>query len=229
VEAGETVLRCVWRLTARGYRWDGASLSRYGQQTAEGITWRAVGDLVTPEVPPARTQLTAPAPPMPVYRKQDIDLVVRDVAAADDFSVSGDAMRSVPLVGSAEVIHRYTRAQALADGVLVAADADLAREAGFRVPVALTRAVWEDCVAWSDGDSDRQAPQDERGRLWDVLVMAHLAIRRSGGGGDHVAVELRRVPRDCRARQAHRVQLVCAIGPGDEGEPVITIMQPGED
>ncbi|MEH0424668.1 hypothetical protein, partial [Streptomyces sp. B21-083] len=57
-ETGETVLRCVWRLTARGYRWDGATLTRYGQQTAEGIAWRAVGDLVAAEAPP-------PAPSRP--------------------------------------------------------------------------------------------------------------------------------------------------------------------
>ncbi|MEU0900659.1 DUF3560 domain-containing protein [Streptomyces massasporeus] len=59
-EAGETVLRCVWRLTARGHRWDGATLTRDGQQTAEGIAWRAVGDLVAAEAPTARTQPTAP-------------------------------------------------------------------------------------------------------------------------------------------------------------------------
>ncbi|WUW68310.1 hypothetical protein OG255_46685 (plasmid) [Streptomyces sp. NBC_01455] len=138
-------------------------------------------------------------------------------------------MRSVPLTDPGEIIHAYTRARALADGVLVAADADSVREAGFRVPVALTSAVWEGCVAWNEGDSERQVPQDERGRLWDVLTMCRAAIRRSGGGDGQVTVDLRRVPRDGRARQAQPVQLVCAIGPGDHGEPVITIMQPDED
>jgi hypothetical protein len=158
-----------------------------------------------------------------------IDSVLHDAAVTEDPAVSADAMRSVPLADRDEIIHAYTRAQALADGVLVAAEADLAREAGFRVPVALTSAVWEDCVAWHDGDSDRQTPQDEKGRLWDVLWMSRRAIRRSTGEGDRVTVELRRVPRDGRTRQARPVQLVCAIGPGDQGEPVVTIMQPDED
>ncbi|MFH9968441.1 DUF6573 family protein [Streptomyces mirabilis] len=158
-----------------------------------------------------------------------IDSVLHDAAVTDDHTVSGDAMRSLPLADPGEIIHAYTRAQALADEVLVAADADSAREAGFRVPVALTSAVWEGCVAWNEGDSERQVPQDERGRLWDVLTMCRAATRRSGGGDGQVTVDLRRVPRDGRARQAQPVQLVCAIGPGDHGEPVITIMQPDED
>ncbi|MFF4361008.1 DUF6573 family protein [Streptomyces sp. NPDC001604] len=158
-----------------------------------------------------------------------IDSVLHDAAVTDDDTVSADAMRSLPLADPGGIIHAYTRARALADGVLVAADAELAREAGFRVPVALTSAVWEGCVAWNECDSERQTPQDERGRLWDVLTMTRHAIRRSGGGGGRVIVDLRRVPRDGRTRQARPVRLLCAIGPGDHGEPVITIMEPHED
>ncbi|MEV7395053.1 DUF6573 family protein [Streptomyces sp. NPDC091215] len=158
-----------------------------------------------------------------------IDAALHDAAVTGDPDVSDDAMRSVPLAGPDDIIHAYTRARALTDGVLTAVDAALAREAGFRVPVALTSAVWEGCVAWNDGDSERQVPQDERGRLWDVLTMARAAIRRGGGDSDRVTVDLRRVPRDGRTRQARRIQLVCAIGPGDHGEAVITIMEPHED
>ncbi|MGW1506915.1 DUF6573 family protein [Streptomyces mirabilis] len=183
---------------------------------------------------PAEPQEHRPGSPRTGRARSDsvlsrIDAVLHDGAVTDDPDVSDDAMRSVPLADPDEIIHAYTRAQALADGILTAADAESAREAGFRVPVALTSAVWEGCVAWNDGDSERQVPQDVRGRLWDVLTMARAAIRRGGGDGDRVTVDLRRVPRDGRARQARPVQLVCAIGPGDHGEPVITIMEPHED
>ncbi|MEU3282013.1 DUF3560 domain-containing protein [Streptomyces antibioticus] len=66
-EAGQTVLRCVWRLTARGYRWDGATLTRYGKTAVQGIAWRAVADLVTAEAPTARTQPTPGGPSLPVH------------------------------------------------------------------------------------------------------------------------------------------------------------------
>jgi uncharacterized protein DUF3560 len=81
-EAGETALRCVWRLTARGYRWDGATLTRYGQQAAEDLAWRAVGDLVAAEAPTARTQPTGPDRSMPGHGKQDASPVTAEAAAA---------------------------------------------------------------------------------------------------------------------------------------------------
>jgi hypothetical protein len=124
------------------------------------------------------------------------------------------------------IVHAYTRAQAIDDGMLVDATAT-AREAGFSVPVALTDAAWFDCVAWTDADTARQVMQDEAGRLWDVVWMAKLAARRAGGGD--VVFELYRVPRGGKGARPRRTQLRMVIGPGDEGEPVITILMPGED
>ena len=72
-----------------------------------------------------------------------------------------------------EVISTYTRAQALEDGVLVDAG-PMAKEVGFRFPVALTSAVWSDCVAWTDSDSQKMPFQDQSGRLYDLLFMAAL-------------------------------------------------------
>lgn len=44
-----------------------------------------------------------------------------------------------------DVIFAYARSEALADGVLVDVS-DMAREAGFRYPVAVTQAVWADII-----------------------------------------------------------------------------------
>jgi hypothetical protein len=45
-----------------------------------------------------------------------------------------------------DLVHRYTRTDALGDGVLVDVSA-VAREAGLRFPVSLTRMVWENRIA----------------------------------------------------------------------------------
>lgn len=127
------------------------------------------------------------------------------------------------LFADADVIHVYTRAQALADGCLIDVT-ETAKTAGFRVPVALTATVWADCVAW---DQEREVcPQDETGRLCDVLTMARFAA--SGAPrANRVGFGVLRVR--CGQQRPTLARLVLAIGAGDQGEPVMTIMLPGEE
>lgn len=126
------------------------------------------------------------------------------------------------------VIHSYTRAQALDDGVLIDVSA-MAREAGFKWPVAVTQVVWQDCVAWTEADNRDQVYQDETGRLWDVLYMASQAIRTSRDNGSVLQFRLYRVARGSQVVKPQPTILKLVVGPGDQGEPVITIMLPGED
>jgi hypothetical protein len=126
------------------------------------------------------------------------------------------------------VISTYTRAQAIEDGVLIDAGS-LANEAGFRWPVALTAGAWADCVDWAEEDSRQQIHQDQSGRLWDVLYMASHAIRTRKESGDRLLFQLYRVPRDGQTMEAELTTLKLMIGPGDNGEPVITILLPNED
>lgn len=144
-----------------------------------------------------------------------------ETTAAIDQSQSADE-----LAPFGPVIYGYSRAQAISDGVLVDVST-MAKEAGFTVPVALTSAAWSDCVEWDDRDSSRQTHQDESGRLWDVLWMAHLAARRAHGGT--IAFALYRVPRGGKGRMPRKVTLHLHLGPGDVAEPVITVMMSGED
>ncbi len=127
-----------------------------------------------------------------------------------------------------EVISTYTRAQALEDGVLVDAG-PMAKEVGFRFSVALTSAVWADCVAWTDSDSRKMPFQDQSGRLYDVLFMAAFAIRTSAVSSDRLLYELYRVPRDGYSTAPVPVTLKLIVGPGDTGEPTMTILLPNED
>ena len=127
-----------------------------------------------------------------------------------------------------EVISTYTRAQAIGDGVLIDTGS-MAQEAGFKWPVAVTSAAWADCIAWTEDDSDKQVYQDQSGRLWDVLFMASHAIRQGSGSGDRLLFKLYRVRRDGYSKEAILATLKLIVGPGDQGEPVITILLPDED
>ena len=136
----------------------------------------------------------------------------------------GDIIVDGPWAGF-EVIHVYTRAQAIAD-VLVDVS-ETAREAGFRVPVAVTSAVW-DLIRPTSGEEE--ACQDEQGRLWDVLCLAFNAIRRSSTSGNELLFFCYFIligrPGVSGLR---RLTLKLHSGPGDEGEHVITLMLPEED
>lgn len=89
--------------------------------------------------------------------------------------------------------------------------------------MALTQAAWADCVHWTEDDSASVVHQDQSGRLWDVLWMARLAAPAPRGEGYRTSFKLLRVPRDGKTVQPMPVTLLLDIGPGDEGEPVITI------
>ncbi len=119
-----------------------------------------------------------------------------------------------------DIIFSYTRAQAIDDGVLVDVS-ELAREAGFRFPVALTRAVWCQCVEVTEKDDC----QDETGRLWDILNVLRFSIRSAKD--EQVLYFDVLVAKDGKPAKPHRLKSHC--GPGDNAEPVITIMLPDED
>lgn len=132
------------------------------------------------------------------------------------------------IFSAADIIHSYSRAQAIDDGVLVDVS-KTAGEAGFTVPVAISRAAWADCVEWTEEtDSRKNTIQDEGGRLWDVVFMARLACRARNDSPRRLFA-LYRVPVEGRGVCPRRVTLAIHIGPGDFGEPVVTIMLPNED
>ena len=121
------------------------------------------------------------------------------------------------------VVFAYTRKQALADGMQVDVT-KTAQEAGIRLPVFLTRAVYDSYVTVPPNVT----AQDEAGRLWDIVWMTRFAILRSRGHTDRLPVALY-VRNDNRA--AKLVKLLAQCGPLDIDDPApcITIMMPDED
>ena len=121
----------------------------------------------------------------------------------------------------ADLIYSYTRAQAIADGVLIDVT-ETAREAGVRFPVAVTAGLWHRYILPKDSSSLHC--QSVEGRLWDTLwLFRHAAV---GFSGDVLYFEVLYV---MEGRKLDKVKLKALCGPGDCGEPVVTIMLPEED
>ena len=106
---------------------------------------------------------------------------------------------------------------------------ELAAEAGFVIPIALTDGVWSDCVEWTPQDARRQGVQDTHGRLWDVLTTAYWTIRWSRAPSNPLWFDLKRIPRDGKFQRPVLTTLKFALGPGDQCEPVGTVLLPEED
>jgi hypothetical protein len=115
-----------------------------------------------------------------------------------------------------ELIHSYTRKQAIEDGVLVDVSA-AAFGAGFKVHVAMTATAHADVDRM--GDPMKTASE----RLFAFLRALKTEIRdqneRHGAALGH---EFQWVYRN-------RVRLKAHMGPGDSWEPVLTLMLSHED
>lgn len=127
------------------------------------------------------------------------------------------------IFNDAPVIYRYTREQAIEDGVLVDLT-EWSKETGFSIPVACTAAVWNQYVVPPEGM--KELGQSERGRGHDLLWMLYVAIRRNSGGDDRLNYEVIFLNKH---QKQETVTLKAICGPGDDGEPVMTIMRPDED
>lgn len=122
----------------------------------------------------------------------------------------------------APIIFRYRRAQAIEDGMLIDLT-EWAGETGFRYPVACTATVWNGYIVPQEDLCS--FGQSERGRAHDLLWMLRCAIER-GRDEDHEFFQCHFLESPC-SRITVRFKAVC--GPGDDGQPVLTIMLPEED
>ena len=126
-----------------------------------------------------------------------------------------------------DLISVYSRKQALKDGVQIDVT-DTARKAGFLYPVFLTASVWSEYVSVPEGVTS----QSKAGRLWDVLIMLHCAMRANANQRDDSELLFRlNVRNSDRARKPSLVTLKaeCGAMDFDNPSPCITIMLPDED
>ncbi|WP_327146806.1 DUF6573 family protein [Nocardia sp. NBC_01327] len=130
---------------------------------------------------------------------------------------------------NAEIIHTYSRAQAIADGVLHDY-IELAHEAGFRKSFVIAHHSWVEAVHWPE---DGGHGQSETGRAWDVIMQAHFAIasgrHRKALKTNRLEFTVYRLVHDSDDPTPRPITLVIHIGPGDAGEPVFTVMAPRDE
>lgn len=131
-----------------------------------------------------------------------------------------------------DMIHSYSRADAIEDGNLVdvseRAEHAAGNMMGFKVPVAMTAAAWEALVAWHDGRSPHEMQQQEDKRLGDVLLVAlEAAARERNERYINFIVDV--IEQSETGSIVVPKHVVMTIGPGDTPKPVITIMLPEED
>lgn len=121
-----------------------------------------------------------------------------------------------------EVISSYSRAQAIEDGVLIDLTALFPSDTRlYKWPVACTSAVW--------GLIEKACPRDKKGTIelrdagpwvWDLCWMSIKAKTKTLSPRENLFV--------CTiGRKASTFKAIC--GPGDNLEPVITIMLRDED
>jgi len=124
-----------------------------------------------------------------------------------------------------DVIYAYSRAQAIEDGVLVdfsypeSDTAPVCRQ-HFKFPVAATASVF---AVMQKAVDNRNYCNSYAGILHDMLWMSRAAGRKL----DESTVVFPVIIAGVGRRRNFEFKLV--VGPGDQGEPVITIMLPHED
>jgi len=125
-----------------------------------------------------------------------------------------------------DMIYLYSRADAIRDGVLIEADPQLCREAGILWPVAISDHLW----GFVDpGYLGEMHGQSITGRLWDLLFLFRVAAKRSATGKDRLTYRADFQMRVADQERRETVTVIAVCGPGDDGEPVITLMLPEDD
>lgn len=124
---------------------------------------------------------------------------------------------------NADVIFRYSRLDAISDGVLIDVS-ELTREAGFSIPVAVSASLFHGYL--TPPLELAKAGLSFMGRLWDTLSVLHYAIK-SAPSTDRITFTV--FFAQSLEAEPEPVELLAVCGPGDSGEPVITIMIPTDD
>ena len=160
------------------------------------------------------------------YQSYTMDSTVRDFPEATTRRLMMYAQASQAgnnFWADAPIINAYTREQAIKDGYLVdLMHGELAQVARqhYKYPVSCTRAVWE---IMDRAVKNKRWCNDYAGILHDMLWMSRSHRRQISDS----TVMFRVIITGAGRSKYHDFKLT--VGPGDAGEPVVTLMMPEED
>ncbi|MDD1723605.1 MAG: hypothetical protein LUQ07_00595, partial [Methanospirillum sp.] len=154
------------------------------------------------------------------------DPATRDISQTYDCLTRGGLMTKAASPFG-EVIYGYSRADAIRDGVLIAVNPATCKEAGVILPVAVTDNLWGYV---EPGNLAEMPGQSVEGRLWDLLWMFRMSLNSRTRHGDTSRFQILFLTKSERQRpRLEEVTVIGRCGPGDDAEPVITLMLPGDD
>jgi hypothetical protein len=128
----------------------------------------------------------------------------------------------MPTDNNWNVIYSYTRAQAIADGVLIDIT-EQAKATGFKLPTVVTENLYHHFIEPPAGLTGEG--QSVAGRLHDLLTLALFAAK-TAINSDRVYFKVSFLMSRGRSET---VDVIAHIGPGDTAAPVLTIMLPEDD
>ena len=123
-----------------------------------------------------------------------------------------------------EIIYAYTRQDAFKDGALVDLNQWISiEESPFRYPVACTSTVFK---IIEKAVNNKKYLNDYEGVIWDIMYMATVPSARKKALGESGWIYNVIITGTGR-KKYHDLKILCH--PGDNMEPVLTIMLPTED
>lgn len=120
------------------------------------------------------------------------------------------------------IIYCYSRKQAFEDGVLIDVTHE-AKGAGFKIPVAIGDNLFNGYV--TPPQNLEGEGQSVEGRLHDLFMLTQVAAHTHHGESRILFDVLFRM----KPGKTEKVKVLAVIGPGDEGEPVLTICLPEDE
>ena len=143
-------------------------------------------------------------------------------------SKNGNGKRGMPVYKDYNI---HNRAEALKDGALIDVSS-YAKLLGISHPVAVTKAVFANCIKWTQDenaeDKERDMHQDEKDRLWNILFALDWILNKSDAD-QVVSFDIHVLPDDGFSYAALRIKIKVVVSGDEQSDRFIIMMLHNEN